>query len=179
MQGFLNNDYKLRRLDNVNDISEIYDTVQSAVGVSQVSVSVITAASQKLVQRYTEHVSKRGSKTPEIASVIAAVDELTTDDERVVMYYILTEKVRRVRKCDIHAWMTRNEIYNINVDNVFRKYTSSADEYIRTLEPAVKSHKILAKDRFIEMWDSGVFTDADKLLVDYIIHFLACTLGDE
>ena len=58
------------------------------------------------------------------------------------------------------------------------KYTSSADEYIRTLEPAVKSHKILAKDRFIEMWDSGVFTDADKLLVDYIIHFRAFTLGD-
>lgn len=201
MQGFLNNDYKLRRLDNVNDTSEIYDTVQSAVSASQVSVSVITAASQKLVQRYTEHISKRGSKTPEIASVIAAVDELTTDDERVVMYYILTEKVRRVRICDIHAWMMRNEIYNINVDNafdllaslgtgkyengilemdfnVFRKYTSSADEYTRALKPTVEQHKILARDRFIEMWDSGVFTDADKLFVDYIIRFRVLTLGD-
>lgn len=201
MQGFLNNDYKLRRLDNANDISEIYDIVQRTLHSSQVSFSVMTAASQKLIQRYTEHLSNRVATTPTAESINVSVDELTTDDERVVMYYILTKKIRRIKKCDIYAWMTQSEIYNINVDNaldllaslgagsyesgvlemdinVFRKYTASADEFVRSLEPTVEEYRILGKDRFVELWDTGVFTDADKLFVAYIIQSRISTLGD-
>ena len=201
MKGFLNSDYKLRRLDNPTDISEIYDTIQAKVRASQVSYSVITAACQKLIQRYTEVITKRIVSTPVPAPSVASVNELTTDDERVVMYYILTKQVRRVLKSDIYEWMTQNEIYNINVDNaldllaslgagsykngileldvsVFRKYTASADEITLTLEPTVDKYRILARERFVEMWDAGEFTEVDKLFTAYIIQFRVAALGD-
>ena len=58
MQGFLNSDYKLRRLDDANDISEIYDTVRSAVNISHATFAVVTAASQKLSSKYTDCIRK-------------------------------------------------------------------------------------------------------------------------
>lgn len=201
MQGFLNNDYKLRRLDNASDVSEIYDIVQRGIGINQVSFSVITAASQKLMQRYKDHLSKRVVVMPVAVPTAVPMNDITTDDERVVLYYILTKKVRRIQKSNIYEWMTQNEIYNINVENaldllaslgagryenailemdidVFRKYTSSADEIRAALEPTVDKYKILGKERFTEMWDAGVFTDADKLFVAYIIQFCVVKLGD-
>lgn len=201
MQGFLNNDYKLRRLDNATDISEIYDTVHNVIHVNQVSFSVITAASQKLIRRYTDYLSARVVAAPSAAPTTVSINDITTDDERVILYYILTKKVRRVRKTDIYEWMTQNEIYNVNVDNAldllaslgtgryengtldmdinaFRKYTASADNFMLALEPTVEKYKNFAKDRFMEMWDAEVFSDADKLFIAYIIQFRVVKLGD-
>jgi len=59
MHGFLNGDYKLRRLDNLGDISAIYETIQKAVGTSAASITVATAAGQKLINRYKAFVSQR------------------------------------------------------------------------------------------------------------------------
>ena len=201
MQGFLNNDYKLRRLDNFNDISEIYDTVQEKIPAIQVTYSVLTAAAQKLVQRYTEYLEKRVATIPIPTQLSIAIDEITTDDECVVLYYILARKVRIVRKSDILSWMEQNEIYDINVDNaldllsslgtgryengtleldinVFRKYTASANDILPKLETTVDRYKILAKNRFVELWDAGALSDIDKLFAGYIIQFRVTTLGD-
>ena len=201
MQGFLNNDYKLRRLDNFNDISEIYDTVQGRISATKVSYSVLTAASQKLVERYTEYLEKRVASKQAQSHASVSIDEITTDDERVVLYYILDKKVRCVRKTDIIIWMTRNEIYGINIDNaldllssfgtgryengtleldinVFRKYTATASDIIPLLKSTVERYQILAKNRFIELWDAGALSDIDKLFAGYIIQFRVTTLGD-
>lgn len=48
MYGFLNNEYKLRRLDCDTDISYIYDTVSEAVSASHIKSSVITRENNKL-----------------------------------------------------------------------------------------------------------------------------------
>lgn len=201
MQGFLNNDYKLRRLDNFNDITEIYDTVQGKIPAIQVTYSVLTAAAQKLVQRYTEYLEKRVATIPISTQLSIAIDEITTDDECVVLYYILARKVRIVRKSDILTWMEQNEIYDINVDNaldllsslgtgryengtleldinVFRKYTASANDILPKLETTVDRYKILSKNRFVELWDAGALSDIDKLFAGYIIQFRVTTLGD-
>ena len=52
MYGFLNGDYKLRRLDNLSDISAIHDIVHEAVGVTTTKVSIATAAGKKLSDQY-------------------------------------------------------------------------------------------------------------------------------
>ena len=203
MHGFLNSDYKLRRLDNANDISEIYDTVRDAVGATPANFSVATAASQKLSARYDEYLKSR--TLPATASTQAItpstlIEEVTTDDERVVLYYILTKRVRRIRKYDINMWMNENEIYNINVENaldllaslgagayekeilnmdvgVFRNYTAKSDELIPALTPILEKYQSLSSKRFVELWDSGTFTDEDKLFVAYIIQNRVTTFG--
>lgn len=203
MLGFLNSDYKLRRLDNATDISAIYDTVQKAVGAPQASLTVATAASQRLSDRYTEYLATRtlpSEQAKHETPSTSLLAETTTDDERVVLYYILTNKVKRVQKSDIQAWMTDHEIYNVNVENAFdllaslgagtyenetlnmdiatfRKYTSSTDELIPMLKSVVESHQMLSSERFLTMWANGSFTDEAKLFVAYIIQNRVTTLG--
>ncbi len=203
MHGFLSSDYKLRRLDNANDISEIYDTVRNAVGTTPASFSVATAASQKLSVRYDKYLKSRvlpATAPTQFTASSAVIEKVTTDDERVVLYYILTKKVRCIRKYDINVWMNENEIYHINVENaldllaslgagtyeeetlkmdvdVFRNYTANADDLILALTPIIEKYQSLSSKRFVELWDSGTFTDEDKLFVAYIIQNRVTTFG--
>ena len=62
MLGFLNGDYKLRRLDDLGDISSIYDTIRKITATAVPSLAVATSAGQKLVERYKAFVSNRESK---------------------------------------------------------------------------------------------------------------------
>ena len=59
MYGFLNNDYKLRRLDSDTDVSYIYDTVSEAVSAYQSKVSIITRENNKLRARYSNYIKSR------------------------------------------------------------------------------------------------------------------------
>ncbi len=59
MSGFLNQDYKIRRLDNTDDITYIYDTITEILGVPQQKSSVINTESKKLIARYNDYLSQR------------------------------------------------------------------------------------------------------------------------
>ena len=59
MIGFLNNDYKLRKLDNDADISYLYDTAQEKLQVKSVKHSVIARETTKLKNRYTQYIESR------------------------------------------------------------------------------------------------------------------------
>lgn len=52
MIGFLNDDYKIRRLDDADDIAYIYDTACEVSGSSQIKACVITAESRKLINKF-------------------------------------------------------------------------------------------------------------------------------
>lgn len=120
MYGFLNNEYKLRRLDSNTDISHIYDVISEAVPVPHTKVEIITHESTKLKGRYDDFLSKRESKKFE-ASIISSTDclEITTDDERIVLYYIIKNSVRKVSKDTVIAWLNADEIFEVNIDNAF------------------------------------------------------------
>ena len=59
MIGFLDSDYKIRRLDNADDIAYIYDVVCEAVHSEQAKASVVTAESRKLTDKYHAIISNR------------------------------------------------------------------------------------------------------------------------
>lgn len=80
MHGFLNSDYKLRRLNNLNDISAIHDAVHKAVNIPAATLSVATEAGQKLSNRYKEFISQRESKSKTVAKKSA--DAESEDDQR-------------------------------------------------------------------------------------------------
>ena len=56
MRGFLNSEYKLRRLDSETDISYIYDAVRKETASEQKSVSIITRENEKLRRRYEAYL---------------------------------------------------------------------------------------------------------------------------
>lgn len=82
MHGFLNSDFKLRRLDDLGDISAIYDTVQKAVKSTAPTFSVATAAGQKLAERYKAFITQREVNLKAIKE--DSVHEESEDDKRPV-----------------------------------------------------------------------------------------------
>lgn len=154
MYGFLSNEYKLRRLNVDTDIAYIYDSVREATSTAQISSAIITCENNKLREKYTEHLNKR-TISPERNSTTPSIAEITTDDERIVLFYLLHNTVRKTTKAAIIQWLNENEIHSVNVDNafdllslfhgsklsddtleldigVFRKYTSSAGKFCQS-----------------------------------------------
>ena len=59
MIGFINSDYKLRRLDDDGDISYLYDQAQSMLGVENAPHSIITQETKKLKEKYHRYLKER------------------------------------------------------------------------------------------------------------------------
>lgn len=202
MYGFLNSEYKLRRLDCDTDVSYIYDIVAEEVSAPHIKASTITYENNKLRERYVKYLKTREvqQKIP-TASITDVISEITTDDERIVLYYILQKSVRKVAKSDIKGWLNENEIYDVNLDNAFdllssfeggtvindtlefgleafRKYSVKAALVIPELKECVEQHKKLAVNTFKSIWDSDTLDSTKGLFVAYIVDESMRTFGD-
>lgn len=195
MYGFLDSNYKIRRINNDTDVSYIYEEIRETLNIPQVKIDVFTVEFKKLLKKYEEFLNNREDCIAEDNSQIEkeiTIDDLVTDDERIVMYYILSKKVRIANKYDIKRWLQDLEIYDVNIDNafdllsnlgqgkyddeslkididIFRKYMSSSEEYISKLESIVTKHQKLSAVEFDNMWYLEKFDDIDKLFIAYII----------
>lgn len=202
MYGFLNNEYKLRRLDCDTDISYIYDAVNEALSAPHTKTSVITRENNKLRAKYAEHLKTRKAPQVPVASAVTfSLSEITTDDERVVLYYILQKNVRKVSKVDIANWLNEYEIYGVNLDNafdllssfdggvinndvlefgleVFRKYSASAASILPELKSCVDQHTKLAVNTFKIIWDSDMLNSTMGLFIAYVVDERMRVFGD-
>lgn len=68
MVGFLNSEYKLRRLDSDSDIAYLYDIVHKSVCSAEVTHSIISQEIKKLQQRYKSYIEQRTHATKISAS---------------------------------------------------------------------------------------------------------------
>ena len=199
MYGFLSSEYKIRRLDFDTDISYIYDTVHVAVSTLQSKVSIITHETQKLKERYSNYLATR--EMPKLSMPSTSLVEITTDDERIVLYYILKKNVRRISEESVIEWLHKNEIYDVNVNNAFdllssfdggsfvtgtlefsieafRKYSTIADAVLPELKDCVNSHTKLASDTFIGLLSTGNITLTIGLFIAYIVDERMSCFGD-
>ena len=201
MYGFLNGDNKLRRLDNSDDIAAIYDIIQKAVTAKQATMAIATAASKKLVSRYTAYLSAR-KKSAEALKVETSfsIENITTDDEKILLYYIISAKTKKISKSAFSNWLVQNELYGIRVDNafdllssigsgkledeelnldmgLFRRCTTNTEKLLDELKPIYEHYQKLSSVKFITMWKNGVLQDEDKLFVAYIIQNRTTSFG--
>ena len=73
MYGFLNSEYKLRRLDSDTDISYIYDTVNEATSTPHTKFGVVTSENNKLRNQYTNFLKSRKLLKPTTA-ILPTID---------------------------------------------------------------------------------------------------------
>ena len=208
MYGFLNNEYKLRRLDSDTDISAIYDVVSEAISVPQTKVGIITQENNKLRNRYSDFLKIRElpkqnptSEIVPISSDIATDLDIITDDERIVLYYMLQNSVRKASKSKICDWLNKNEIRDVNIDNAFdllassfqgskidneileldikffRQFSVNATSILPNLKECVERHTQLAADRLKRLWKNKEMDIALRLFVAYIIDEKIVFLG--
>ena len=191
-RGFLNSEYKLRRLDSAEDISYIYDTVSEAISAPRAKVSVITSENQKLRERYANFLNAR--KVPTQLETTPAIPtlEVTTDDEKIVLWYILKNNARKVSKRVITDWLHKSEIYNVNIDNAFdllssldgrtvtndilelefstfQEFSANSSTIFPELDECVKRHTEIAADTFQNLWVSNKHNPIFVLFISYII----------
>lgn len=201
MHGFLNREYKPRRLDNITDITSIYDIIQKTFSFPPASATIITTESKKLSDQYKEYLALR----PDLAVKDETIDSnllenITTDDERIALYYIASKKVRRLSRDHFGTWLQDMEIYDINIDNafdllssigsgtvkeatleldieLFRNCSSNAERIIDDLSPCLDEHIESSEVIFRTLWDSQKFDDAEKLFISYIVDEKNRTFG--
>lgn len=202
MLGFLNNDYKLRRLNSDDDIAAIYDAVQKAVGVPPATISVVVNASHKLKENYDAFISSRTIESQSKGHPTADIlDLITTDDEKIVLLYVFKKNIRKIKKEAIAQWLQDLEIYDVNIDNAFdllstigsgknhgeqlelgidffREITTQSEAIIQSLSPILEKHIILSQTILQQMFKSRQLDDVDMLFVAYIIDEKMDTFGD-
>ena len=193
MFGFFSKDNRLYRLDIDTGVSSIYDIVIDAVQVNRAKAGSLTAENNKLRLRYEDFIKTRELEaTPIASSVPIGLSNITTDDERIVLYYLLSKNVRKATMCDVQQWLNENEIHNVNIDNAFdllshfeggstsnktlefgidtfREYSAKRTVIIPDLKTYADQHTILASDIFKDIWHSEAMKPEIKLFISYII----------
>ena len=121
-------------------------------------------------------------------------DELT-EDEKIVLYYLLSKEQISVSKDEFLQWCIDNEIYDVNYDNAhlllpvvegvpdiqlkierFRALLKHKDYYLPLYKFTTVKHRRLASYTIREMWD--VLPDVERLLIIYSKETNTRTLGD-
>lgn len=201
MYGFLNSDYILRRLDSDTDISFIYDDVRKTMSISQIDATPFVNEINKLKGKYNDFLKAREITIPtedEIHNYFTS--DLTTDDERIVLYCLLEKGSRRIARGYVIDWLRNNEVYDVDIDNAFdllssfdggkvendtlffgvtafREYSSNSESIMMELEKCVNNHKNLSSIKFKKLLDTNAINDIQKLFVEYIIEEKVCHFG--
>lgn len=202
MVGFLNSEYKIRRLDSCDDLSFVADKVCELLNLRPPKFSVIQASISKITASYKGHIADRNIGIPKEKEVLNEIDfSNLTDDESVVLYFIAKNQVKTISIEDIQNWLLNEEIDNINAENafdllsnlgkseykdntlsldlkVFRQLNSLGLELLLKLEERYNDHLNPSKQRFMTAWNSGCFDECNKLFVAYLIDNKVWKLGD-
>ncbi|MBO5857228.1 MAG: hypothetical protein J6Q87_03170, partial [Clostridia bacterium] len=121
--GFIKGFYRTFRLDASEDIAYIYDVVQGSLDILPPSLTVATNAMNAFINRYNVTVNRITTKSsPTLISSNPVFEQLniTTDDEMIILYYIITNQVLEVSRKTVEDWLVEEEIYDVDVENAFR-----------------------------------------------------------
>lgn len=202
MQGFINKDYMIRHLDKSDDIYAIIDDVIAVLNLTQIKHQVINTETAKLVRKYNDFLTnRRVESTENLPSNNVDLGTISTDDEKIIIYYMIAKGLRKTSKKDIIDWLQIKEIFNVDINNgfdllsflgnskyenetfelditYFRKFSNQKDEVKEVLKPIVFNHYEKVSNKFINLWQRNVFSNEMKLFLLYIIENKISKLGD-
>ena len=133
INGFIKDVYRVFKLDVNEDVAYIYDAVQGSLDIIPPSLTVATNSMNAFINKYSLSVTRVSTKSsPTLISSNPAFEQLdiTTDDEMIVLYYILSNQVLEVSKKTIEEWLTEAEIYDVDVENAFHTENCSVYQYM-------------------------------------------------
>ena len=81
MVGFLNDDYKIRRLDNSTDVAHIADILHELGLVSKLKIETILVKAQKLMQAYKEYKNAPQVSLPRASLFVRGITESGSLDD--------------------------------------------------------------------------------------------------
>lgn len=195
INGFIKDVYRVFKLDVNEDVAYIYDAVQGSLDIIPPSLTVATNSMNAFINKYSLSVTRVSTKSsPTLISSNPAFEQLdiTTDDEMIVLYYILSNQVLEVSKTTIDDWLVEAEIYDVDTENAFkllatigyaryhegilkidiitfRRWSKLSEELLPVLTACVRNHTILSADIFEDMWYNDELNNTLKLFTAYLI----------
>lgn len=122
-------------------------------------------------------------------------EDILTEDEKIVLYYLLSKEQIAVSKNSFSQWCVEEEIYEVNYDNArlllpvvegkediqldvarFRSLLKQKDYYLSLYKTSVDNHRRLSSYTIRELWE--VLPDIEKLLIIYSAETNTRSLGD-
>lgn len=192
----LKSDELMRRYAEFLKKRETPETETAVLSNDDTESKAVSAVSENhdIVNAVVTVVSENNELGERDADLLAnIVSKLVTDDERIVLYYILKNGVCRASKPDINEWLRENEIHGVNVDNAFdllsysdtftfsdnifgmdvktfREIMLNETSKLSILEECVNKHKKLASDTFEKLWGNDEMrSPVMGLFIAYII----------
>lgn len=161
MRGFIDSDYKLRRLNEESDLSYLVDRAHEQLGIKHVEYSVITRAQAKLKHRYESFITNRDSSLPQADSTIP-------EDAEILLVYAASGngEITRIK--------TLSSPDHISVNGKVFSPAGSPREAIRWIEALEKliSHNLIrktdSKGEFYKLTSDG-YEQAKKIQAIYKI----------
>ncbi|MDY0139005.1 MAG: toll/interleukin-1 receptor domain-containing protein [Candidatus Izemoplasmatales bacterium] len=200
MLGFLNDDYKIRRFDIKTDIAFVYDQLKELVE-NKPSQTTMTNEIEKTVKKFTRILESTIKDAKVEVETNDLMSSLTTDDEKLIIYYSTQMMKLKIVKDDLTNWLTNNELYDIDFENAFDLLTAndigqnSKENFIFDIKSFKKisllskkenddlinifeKHQKLSSIKFEEEISNGHFSENDLLFVSYIIDKKEFVFGD-
>lgn len=202
--GFIDRSSYIHRVDTPNNIAKFCDAVKQCLK-TDINSSLLLKLINELSETYNYYIANVNSIiTPMIVDDKQHsdfLDDLTSDDEKLFVYYIAQKKIRVITKNDFINWIHSEELFDINVENAFdliskisnsdfsfekveldlefyKSITMHSKIIMEDYEPILQMHKKLASEKLESLWRENFFTENLKVLFAYVIENKKIKFGD-
>lgn len=197
MKGFLDKNNKLRNLKNELDVFFIGDTALNTMNISRPNSTILARESEKLIGEYNLFLKNRQKSDENKIDL----DDFITDDVKIIIYYLLLNRMRKAKISDVKNWLHDAEVYNVNIDSavdlietsnsgnikngyielnsdVFVKLIRNRDYLSKQFSSVIEEYTKLSSEIFLELWNNDKMDDCLKLFVAYIVDERITFFGD-
>ena len=166
MVGFLNSNRKLRRLNNEDDISYVYDQIHERIESSKTTHSIVTRETKKLIDKYEQYIQKREIVNDDIETAISQVDSNSSDTSScpkikkhsIVMLFFAAEDNGEIIVTTTLSGTSyvsgKNPLNSSNAPRELSKWESTVEELLRF--DYIKC--VNEEDRIYHVTDKGYIT---------------------
>lgn len=202
--GFIDRSSYVHRVDSPNNIAKFCDAVKQCLK-TDINSSLLLKLINELSETYKYYiVNVNNVITPMIVDDKQHSDflyNLTSDDEKLFVYYIAQKKIRVITKNDFIDWIHSEELFDVNVENAFdlvskisnsdfssekveldlefyKSITMHSKIIMEEYEPILLIHKKLASEKFESLWRENFITENLKVLFAYVIENKKRKFGD-
>ena len=202
--GFIDRSSYVHRVDSPNNIAKFCDAVKQCLK-TDINSSLLLKLINELSETYKYYiVNVNNVITPMIVDDKQHSDflyNLTSDDEKLFVYYIAQKKIRVITKNDFIDWIHSEELFDVNVENAFdlvskisnsdfssekveldlefyKSITMHSKIIMEEYEPILLIHKKLASEKFESLWRENFITENLKALFAYVIENKKRKFGD-
>ncbi len=195
MYGFLNGDFKIRRLTDKEDLLYIHDKISSALDITKPNIQTLSKKTTEYVSLFETMLS---TIPVEVADANNDVEDLT-DDEKILLYYFAKKNKKVLDIDDTKVAFRDAEIVGVDIDNglsllaecgfgslgqfsfdIEMSHFRKMKEYLKNehILDCVKKHIAYRRDTFLKLYSEGQLTDNDMLFVLYVNETKSKTFGD-